>query len=93
MDENRVPVALTLYDENDDWVDPARRRTERFGMWATVAWDEHKKAFDAYLQSCVDEGDDTELGDTATEVARRGGFTYWELKRWLGHAPETWKLR
>jgi hypothetical protein len=88
MNERRAPVQSSFYDAYGDYI-PLAQRSAEYGP-GTVGWAEHEKAFNAYKIDCEEEGDDLELGDTAEEVAKRGGFTYSELELRLGHAPKTW---
>lgn len=89
MSERRVPVQSSFYDAMGNYL-PIDQRKALHGP-GTVGWEEHEKAFNAYHVNCIDEGEDLDLGSSAEDVAKRGGFTYIELEGWLGHAPKTWK--
>ena len=49
----------------------------------TIEWAEHVVAWKVYAKRF--------RGQSAEGIARRGGFSYLELERFLGHPPETWK--
>lgn len=50
----------------------------------TITWEEHQRAWEAYAEK---------YGRTqsAERIAERGGFSYSELEKLLGHPPTTWK--
>jgi hypothetical protein len=48
----------------------------------TIAWWEHARAWEAYNERFP--------GQSAERMAERGGFSWGELKMFLGHEPTTW---
>lgn len=52
----------------------------------TISWAEHVEAWESYAAQ-------TKRGETAEQVEKRGGFTFYELLDYLGHEPTTWRPR
>ena len=50
----------------------------------TISWEEHEEAWRGYAKRYS--------GQDAEQIARRGGFGYWEATEYLGHEPLTWQV-
>lgn len=80
-------IEAALYDRpapTDERRAPVQASKPEANHPGTVAWEEHEHAWEAYAQ---------QFGRTqsAERIAERGGFSYYELKLFLGRAPTTWK--
>lgn len=64
---------------------PVQRSRDVGKEAGTISWAEHEEAWDGYNKAYRGTGQDAET------IARRGGFSYTELQRFLGHDPKTWK--
>jgi hypothetical protein len=51
----------------------------------TVTWAEHEEAYTAYAAMFG-------TGQSAKRLAERGGFSYDEITKLLGHEPTTWAV-
>lgn len=84
MSERRVPVQGDgphhLHADH-----PARRWRETHPP-GTIAWPEHVEAWEAYAKRY---GRD----QSAERMAERGGFSFLELRTFLGRDPQTWEAR
>jgi hypothetical protein len=49
----------------------------------TISWEEHEEAWRAYDAKY-------RCGQSAERIAERAGFSYSELRMFLGHEPRTW---
>lgn len=58
----------------------------------TITWSEHVEAWEAYA-ALVPARNRGSYDISAERVAERGGFGYYELVKFLGHEPKTWRPR
>lgn len=83
----RAPVQASDFDRARQKYPDDPRYPQRAGdpgsVPGSISWVEHEEAWMGYAARYP--------GQSAQRMAERGGFSWWELCEFLGHAPTTWR--
>lgn len=81
IDENKPAAVVPVVGENQKNGFTINDVPDGF-----ITWEEQWEAWFAYHEAYP-------TGRPCEEIANGGGFTFSELKQWLGHTPKTWVPR